>query len=471
MALRGWGRPNSLTARLLGVMILPMAGLALLLGLGGAIAIRSAVAAVNDRILGAASRALAESLSVEDGAIALNLSPAIFGMLEDAERDNVYYSVRQTGKVVTGYADLPDIAPGGLRDTQVVFGKELYKGRMVRIVAEGRRLPGMGKPVIVEIAETLSAREHIEDQLLGGLALLEAALIALTIVLLPWAVRWGMVPLARLKTELDERVGSNLQPLPTGDVPGELRDLVRAFNGMLERLDTTLQSIKRFTSDASHQMRTPLSILRMHVSLLRNGQLSGDDITASVTDIEAASERLQRLLVQLLALARAENTVLARSELEQVSANALAAGAAAEYAGQAVNAGVDLQFVRAPGDPQVTTQSFLAGELVGNLIDNAIRYNRAGGNVVVSVEAPRNAVCILVSDDGPGIPPDQRERVFTRFARLDRDAARSGSGLGLPIAANLARAAGATLTLGTSDRGGLLVTVEFAAPEPGLTAA
>ena len=115
-------------------MILPMAALALLLGVGGALAIRSAVETVNDRILGAASRAIAESLTVDENEIALDLSPAIFGMLEDSERDNVYYSVREGGRVVTGDADLLNLAPNGLKDTEVRFGNAEYRGLAIRIV-------------------------------------------------------------------------------------------------------------------------------------------------------------------------------------------------------------------------------------------------------------------------------------------------------------------------------------------------
>ena len=453
-------RGGSLTARLLRSMVLPMAGVALLLGFGGAIAIRGAVQAVNDRILGAASRAIAESLNVEDGEVALNLSPAIFGMLEDNERDNVYYSVTSSGKVVTGYDDLPNIAPKGLRDTEVVFNSATYKGRGVRIVAEGRRLPGIAQPVVVEVAETLGARERIAQRLLIGLAILEAALIGLSAILLPLAVRWGVRPLIRLGSDMDQRVAADLTPLPTEDVPSELRDLVRAFNGVLQRLDATLEGMRRFTADASHQMRTPLSILRTHIALLRKVAPGSPEAVHSVDDIDQASVRLQRLLVQLLALARADNAAIAPDATETVDVNELVAAVASEHAADAVREGIELHFERAPGDPRVMTQPGLCAELVGNLIDNAIRYNKPAGSVAVLVEPVAGGVAIVVEDDGPGIPPVDRERVFTRFTRLDRDNQRPGSGLGLPIARALAEAIGATLDLDTARSGqGLRVTV------------
>ncbi|WP_299427462.1 sensor histidine kinase [Sphingomonas bacterium] len=441
-----------------------MAGLALLLGFGGALAIRGAVQAVNDRILGAASRALAESLTVEDGEIALNLSPAIFGMLEDNARDNVYYKVSYSGRAVTGYADLPDIAPRGLRDTEVRFGSVTYKGRPVRIVAEGRRLPGIAQPAVVEVAETLGARERISQRLLIGLAILEAALIGLSILLLPLAVRWGMRPLIRLRADMDRRVASDLTPLPTDDVPLELRDLVRAFNGMLARVDATLQGMRRFTADASHQMRTPLSILRTHIALLRKAEPGGAEARSSIEDIDHASDRLQRLLVQLLALARADHAALAQEAVEPIDANDFAATVAADHAAAAVREGIELKFERAPGMSRIATHAVLGAELLNNLIDNAMRYSGTGASVTVSVEIEGDGVTVAVEDDGPGISPDDRDRVFTRFTRLDRDTARNGSGLGLPIARALAEAIGARLSLDTAHSGrGLRASVWFPA--------
>ena len=459
--------PQSLTGRLLGGLVLPLGIFALLLGLGGALVIQASVQAVNDRILGAASRAIAESLAMDEGQIALNLSPAIFGMLEDNERDNVYYSVRHGKAVLTGYPDLPDIAPRGLRDLQVHFGSATYRGHEVRIVAEGRRLPGLAEPLVIQVAETIEARERIARRLLVALALLEGMLIALALLLLPLAVRWGMVPLRRLSAEMDRRAGADLTPLPTNAVPTELRDLVRAFNDMLARLDGALQSMRRFTADASHQMRTPLSILRTHIALLKGMVPPTADARESLEDIDQASARLQHLLVQLLALARADHAITADVPLAQVDLVELARTVAAEHAPAAVQEGVELAFEGEEPVPTIQTQPALAGELLSNLVDNAIRYNRAGGRVCVEVERRGNEIVASVEDDGPGIAAADRERVFDRFTRLDRDASRTGSGLGLPIARMLAGAIGARLTLGDGRNGrGLRAEVAFYLPQP-----
>lgn len=455
------GRPRevrSLTLRLLAGMALPMLALAVILGIGGAWAIEETVEAVNDRILAAASRAMADSLSVEEGTVALDLSPAIFGMLESNARDNVYYSVRHRGRLLTGYGDLPSVAPPGMVDTQVVFGKTRYLNRDLRVVAEARSLPQISGPVIIEVAETLDARNRAARQMLAVLALLEAALVGATAILLPLAVRWGLRPVAQVRDEMDRRAAADLTPLPLSSVPRELRDLVRAFNAMLGRLDAAVQGMRRFTADASHQMRTPLSILRAHVEILRRAEPGSAEAQTSIDDIDHASERLRHLLVQLLALARADAAAPRAVELTPVDLNAIAAAAAGEHALDAVRAGVELGFTPAPAPATVASNPALAGELISNLIDNAVRYNRAGGHVTVSVGADT----IVVEDDGPGIAAADRERVFTRFTRLDRDTHASGSGLGLPIAQSLAVAIGAEIALLTgSNNTGLRVEIRF----------
>ncbi|MDE2562431.1 MAG: sensor histidine kinase [Sphingomonadales bacterium] len=455
-------RGHSLTGGMLARMVMPMALLAILLGVGGSWAIQESVEAVNDRILGAASRAIADSLTFEDGEIALNLSPAIFGMLEDNARDNVFYSVRQSGHLITGYGDLPDIAPNGLQELQVTFGKADYHGAPVRVVAEGRRLPGTSQPVVIEVAETLTARQRTTRSMLEGLALLEAVLIGLTAVLLPVAVRLGMRPVVRLGGEMDQRVASDLTPLPLSEVPTELQDLVRAFNRMLGRLDSTLQNMRRFTADASHQLRTPLSILRTHIALLRKAAPGSAEARETIDEIGHAIERLERLVVQLLALAKADSVEPEDIAREPVGANALAQAVAAEHVPDALRAGIELHFESDPDVPDICTQPMLAAELLGNLIDNAIRYNRKGGNISVQVREASGGVLIAIEDDGPGIAPIDRERAFTRFTRLDRNSGRPGSGLGLPIAAMLARALGAQLRLETARSGqGLRAEVHF----------
>lgn len=439
---------------------LPMGALALMLGVGGALTINQVVQGVNDRLLGASARAIAETLALEDEEVTLDLPASALGMLENDARDNVYYSVRAGKELLTGYPDLPRMAEPPTGDGEMAFEYSHYRNYPIRIAAVARKVPRVDELVIVEVAETLEARHALRNRMLGALAILEVVLIAVSLGLLPLAVRWGLRPLKRVLSAMETRREADFTPLPTDYVPNELHGLIGAFNGLLGRLDAAVQGIRRFTADASHQMRTPLSILRAHVGVLRSAELPEGAARQSVADIETATVRLQRLLTQLLALARAEGTrdaALARRRSTDLVE--IARAASVEHAPQAVKAEIDLQFDAPDGKVTVRTQPDLAGELIGNLVDNAIRYNRERGAVTVTVQEDG---AVVVEDEGPGIAPDDRALAFQRFGRLAADRGRVGSGLGLAIVQALSQSLDAEVEL--ADRGGapgLKVIVRF----------
>jgi two-component system sensor histidine kinase TctE len=462
----GFTAPLSLTGRLFRGLVGPMIGLALVLGAGGAWAIHSLVEAVNDRLLGASARAVAETLEVQEGAITLDLPPWALGMLENPSRDNIYYNVYEGDRLLTGYPNLP---PPGAREfdtDHTVFRYGEYRGQRVRIAAEARRLPRIRDLVVVQVAETLEARRTLSRKMLIQLVVLEVALIALASFLIPIGVRWGMAPLTRLRRGMDARTASDFTPLPLADVPRELRDLVTTFNTLLARLDTAVEGMRRFTADASHQMRTPLSILRTHIGVLKT-QVEERARSESIADIEAATDRLQRLLIQLLALARAEGAEPSGLALNEIDVSATARSVAEDHAPQALRAGVDLHLLMEGREPYVArSDQVLLTEMLSNLVDNAVRYNTRGGNVIIRVVGDDEQVAVEVEDDGPGIPEDERDKVFTRFYRLNRDQSRPGSGLGLSIVQVLAQILGARVELTSGkDNRGLRVRVVFQRPD------
>ena len=458
-------RTTSLTRRMLLGLGLPMTALAVLLGLGGALTIDNIVEGVNDRLLGASARAIAETLALEDNEVTLDIPPSALGMLENDARDNVYYSVRAGNEMITGYPDLPRVRNPPVDDGAIVYEYARFREFPIRIAAMARQVPRVRPLVIVEVAETLDARHALRDRMLGALAALELLLLGLLLMLLPIAVRWGLRPLETIRRHMEGRRRADFDPLPLDHVPHELRSLIAAVNSLLARLDNAVQGIRRFTADASHQMRTPLTILRTHVALLRESSaLPPGPARQSVADIEAATTRLQRLLTQLLALARAEGSreaAMVRARATDVVA--IVRAAAEEQAPRALRESIELQFDAAVPALKVTTIGDLAGELIGNLIDNAIRYNRPGGEVVVSVSAEADGALVVIEDDGPGIPPADRPLVFTRFRRLDRDQGHPGSGLGLAIVQALADAIGASVML-TDRASGPGLRVEIRLP-------
>jgi two-component system sensor histidine kinase TctE len=269
----------------------------------------------------------------------------------------------------------------------------------------------------------------------GGLVLLAALLI--------WpAARWSLRPLDGVRRELVDRASHELDfaPVHTHGVPSELGPVVGAFNTLLAQLDRSVAGVRQFTADASHQMRTPLAILKTHLTLLRRGRLAASQ-RASVEDALEAVDRLQRLIEQLLSLARADAVEeLARA----VSSVAEVAQARREAWTHAARANGNRLEIRLPPAPlYVRLAPALLEQLLENLVDNAIRYG--GGVVEVAADGQADGVVIRVSDDGPGLPPAIAERAFERFVRLSQDP--SGSGLGLAIVKALAERAGGSVRL------------------------
>ncbi len=441
---------NSLTGRLVVSLVLPAIGLAIILALGGAFTIQNIVEKVNDRVLNASARAIADTLALEDGEVTLDLPLSAFGMLENEARDNVYYSVWCGSELVTGYPDLPVIAPIEHGDGETQFAYSSYRDEPVRIAAITRRVPRVPEPVIVQVAESLDGRSALRDRMITSLAIVELLFLALLTFLLPIAVRWGLVPLARVGREIDRKDTADFRPLDLTAVPLEMRGLVVAFNGLLDRLAAAVEGLRRFTADASHQMRTPLSILRTHVDVVRREGPASAAGKSSLDDIDAATRRLQRLLTQLLALARAEGTREAPAAMNgMVTADAVALlrTVAADYVPAALRDGIDVHFDTVAEKALVRTHPALLAELLGNLLDNAVRYNRPEGTVLITLAVGEETVTIGIEDEGPGIPPDKREDVFRRFYRLGEDQERAGSGLGLAIVRALAETIGAGVRL------------------------
>lgn len=248
------------------------------------------------------------------------------------------------------------------------------------------------------------------------------------------------------------------EAVPATGHPDELGSMAEALESLrtnameAERLQLAMS---RFTADASHQMRTPLSILRAHIAVLAGLIPSGHDAFSSLTDIKEAADRLQRLLIQLVSLARAEGTPLPEGDAERFDLHALVRDITAKHIPQALEAGIELHLEATKQSFRCSANATLISEILANLLDNAIRYSGQGDTVGVRLSRRRALFVIEIEDDGPGIPETEREKVFTRFYRLSRDQNRPGSGLGLAIVQSLASALNAevTITAGRSGRG------------------
>jgi two-component system, OmpR family, sensor histidine kinase TctE len=454
---------RSLRGRLIGNLLVAALSMAVLLGIGGALLIHRVADLLYDRLLDGSLQAIADRLAIETGEITLDLPPAALGMLENEDRDNVYYSVRQGARLITGYDDLPAPVSPLLPDQPILHGDAVYRDMEIRLAALARRIYGAAEPVVLEVAETTNGRRRLERNLLIALAVLEAALIALSGVVIWIAVGRGLAPLTVLRGEIEERAAPGtirMDPLPPAGVPQELVPLVDAFNILLQRLRQSFVAIRRFTADASHQMRTPLTILLTHLDLVRRLGTARDEGRTALADAAEGARRLERLIAQLLKLARADEQE-AKTTDERSDLAAISAAVASERAPQAIAAGLELSFEAAGDNRPISVRgaAFMIAELIGNLLDNAIRYNRPGGTITVRItdgERPS----IAITDEGPGIPEPDLALVFDRFYRVRREGP-AGTGLGLSIVRTIADRLGATVVLANRVGGGLIATIHF----------
>ena len=455
------GRP-SLRRRLLLTLLPPLCGILLVLGIYGAWFVHQVVERESDRLLSGSLQAISETLAMEGGYLTLDLPPSALGMLENSDRDNVYYNVSYRGKLVTGYPELSVITEN-LAANDVRFRDGTFRGAPIRIAYEARLVPQLGSPVIVQVAETIENRTALANRMLAALAAGEVTLLAIIAGLVFWGVDWGLRPLSVLRREVDARLLQpelDFGPLPVSSAPREILPFVSAFNALLSHVEGAVETLQRFTSDASHQLRAPLAVVRTHVELLRRGSGNKDDMHEAIADIHAAVLALQHLTVQLIALAKAERPANENDNSNQFDLVGCARTAARSCAAAALARNMDLSFETACEELPAWGNAIFASEMIANLLDNAIRYGRPGGHIMVRIlEEPG---VLEIEDDGPGIPPAQRERVFERFYRMPGNLDRDGSGLGLSIVQALSRRMGARVSLETPASGqGLKAVLRF----------
>jgi two-component system, OmpR family, sensor kinase len=312
----------------------------------------------------------------------------------------------------------------------------------------------------VQVAQDLAVRRSMASNLalrtLGPIAVMMPILM----IVVWWVVSGSLEPVARVRKQVASRQADDLSPVSEAGLPDEVRPLVQELNLLFGRVRTAFDAQQHFVGDAAHELRTPLAALKLQVQSLERANGNPEAHRIAIGRLGAGIERATRLVEQLLVLARQEASAAADAPRQSVDIAVLARRAVADLAGLAQARQIDLGLQRADSVHIEGQQDGLM-ILMRNLVDNAIKYTPTGGTVDVSVAAEGNVVRLAVEDSGPGIPPEERERVFDRFYRVPGSDA-AGSGLGLAIIKSIAERHGATLALGQSQRlGGLEVTVNF----------
>ena len=286
-----------------------------------------------------------------------------------------------------------------------------------------------------------------------------AIMMPILMLVVWWVVSGSLEPVARVRSQVAARQADDLSPVSEAGLPDEVLPLVQELNLLFGRVKTAFDAQQHFVADAAHELRTPLAALKLQALSLERAD-TGEARGVAIGRLTAGIERATRLVEQLLVLARQEASAAGGAADQPVALAELARRAVADMASAAQARGIDFGIQRAD-EVSVPGQQEAVMIMMRNLVDNAIKYTPAGGRVDVEVVKTEQGAVLAVEDSGPGIPAEERERVFDRFYRIAGSEA-NGSGLGLAIIKAIAERHGGTLVLGESARlGGLKVEVRF----------
>jgi two-component system sensor histidine kinase TctE len=423
-----------------------------------------------DRSLQEIAREVRLHVKPDGTGLKVDMSPATERVLLLDQDDRLFYKVStEDGKTVAGEAALPP-PPQAVKPGQAVFYDAALHGESVRVVAsrmsfeDGAAGGAAGaRPVLVQVAETRNKRNHLAREILANVVLPQLLLIVFATAAVIFGIKRGLVPLQRLQHAVSDRSHLDLSPIEIRDVPGEVRPLVDEVNDLMLRLGKTLDFQNRFIADAAHQLKTPVAGIKAQIELALRENDAGA-IHHQVAQLYVSADRLSRLVGQLLSLARNEPGAAEAVRLQTLDLDALALEITMEWVPEALRRSIDLGFESADATVAVDGDPHRLRELLNNLIDNAVRYSQHGGRVTVKVAGggqPR----LMISDDGPRIPVEERERIFERFHRL-LGSHTDGSGLGLAIVSEIAALHQAHITL-EEDRDGIGNTFTVFFPLPG----
>lgn len=458
------GVTSGLRRRLLVMLIAPLIALTLL---NAWFDYRSAdnVAVQQDQRLQALIPLLADSV-IAEGATktdppVLLLAPAIEEFLKDGSEHTAYAIADADGKLLRGDEWLVGLPP---TTPDPEFHSEENAGVTWRIVRQ--RQP----TVLGEVAVTLAdgrdprqqwARSIVLKVLLPNLMLLLAAVIAVR-----WAVERALRPLLDLREAVEHRSPRDLSALREDASPEEVRPLVKSLNHLFELVNAQAESQRRFIADAAHQLRTPLAGLQAQVEAwaqAANVAAQGGGVVQlraeQINKLRSATRRTSQLANQLLALSRADARTIHAQPMQRVNLKDLCEAILQVHLDAAtakqIDLGLDAQ------NAQATGHEWLLRELLGNLVDNAVKYTPQGGTVTIRCGTRDGNAFLEVEDDGPGIPPAERAHALERFYRVPGTDV-EGNGLGLAIADEIARVHHSRLQLepGANARG-LKVTLSL----------
>lgn len=426
-----------------------------------------------DRLMLGSALQMAENINMLNGQVVIDLPRSAFSSLSMAANDRAFYAIIGPDKqLLTGYGDLPsnsanvDFLQDDSEILQPIFYDEFYSGELVRFVTLKRQLieDDLSTEVQILVGQTMLARHALSDEI-GSLALqFIIVFFLMTLALIMLGIWLVLRPLQTLKTSIEKRSPAELSPLRTS-VPKEIAPLVDTVNYFMAQLDLTLNRLKRFTTDAAHQFRTPLAGLRAQAQnaldeedeKLRRQQLEnilqGADILSDIVD---------QLLNRAILTQRFQSEIFKPIALDELTKETCR-----ELAVWALDKGVEIAYL---GEISVEIEGdgFALQQMIRSILENAVKYSGDGCLVEVDIQLvagldsqpSRQGVILQIKDQGVGIPDDEKPQVFEAFYRTP-DNLFPGTGIGLSIAKEVAEHHHAQLLLKDNIPNGLIVEVVF----------
>ena len=409
-----------------------------------------------DRTLLASAKSIGELLEVTGQGSDVRLQATVlYSALEAFEADNrsrIYYKVTGfQGEMVSGFEDLPPwrgkLPDRGPYAALVDFYDDEFRGLPVRMAVllqpvAGNAGQGMAT---IQVAETLELRRTLARQILIETVLQQAALVAVIALVVVVVVQRATQPVRQLSADLATRHEGDLAPIESPEAPRELLPLVDATNQVMTRLSHLLDHQKRFVRDASHQLRTPLAVLKTQVQSALRGDV---EPTQALHEINTTVDRATQLANQMLALAKVEQ-LRQQGDAPVVDWAEITRAVALDLSALIADHQIEFDIETQPAP--VRSHEWALRELTRNLLHNAIKHTPQQGQLSVRLVTDTRHAALTISDSGPGISSEQRLRLFQPFAAGDL---RSGSGLGLAICEDIVRSLGGSITLENRENHG-----------------
>ncbi|MBP7862910.1 sensor histidine kinase [bacterium] len=419
---------RSIRKQLLLWLLIPLLSLSAFSSVGAFYIGENLARSIYDRELVNSADSVVARVKNQDGKITVDLPVAALSILRHNNRDEFYFQILSpSGQLLAGHNFLPQPKFEQLNlNPQFRFFK--LKERQLRAVAF--TFPNATDNLIIQVAETRNTRKELTHQIAFTVLASQFILIICALIAVWFGVRRGLSPLARVEAAVNSRSPGDLSMLEVNE-PSEIKSLVNALNNLLKQLSDDVEMQKRFIANAAHQLRTPIAGLGTYSALAR--KLAKDDESKEVlAELDAGIARMGKVVGRLLMLARSEPGASSTRQMSVVDLNSVVSEVTATKVPDAIQQKIELEFHSTSEPALIYADPSGIEELASNLIENSILYTPSGGTVMIEVAVRNGTTTLNVEDNGPGIPHEEKERIFERFYRLP-GTEKSGTGLGLAI--------------------------------------